>query len=397
MRRLQLVHSAKEKLRADKHQFRKLNSKVELAPLESSQSSNVVVEFFKVRKTFEDGAAKRPILDHLNLRVMKGERIGILGKNGSGKTSFLKMLVGEMSPDAGKVKRAHTLEISYFDQKRSTLIPDTSIKTNLCNGDSEFITVGKKERHVCGYMKDFMFDPKDKDVKVATLSGGQKNRLMLAKILANPGSLLILDEPTNDLDMETLDMLEEILANYDGTLFVVSHDRDFLDQTVTKTLAFEGDAQVDSYLGGYSDYLKESGKAAAKQDKEREKAQRKEQNKTKNRSASSAGISHDASENAAQHNIDISAAKDTRSAPKKEAKKEKKLTFTLQHELDTLPQHMETLQGEMKSLSDKLADPDFYMNEPKEFDRATRHYARAREKMEVLEARWLELEELRAG
>lgn len=381
VRRLQLVHEAKEKLRADKYQFRKVNSKVELAPLEASQSSNVVVEFFKVRKSYGEGADKTRILDNFNLRVMKGERIGILGKNGCGKTSFLKLLVGDEAPDAGKIKRAHTLEISYFDQKRRMLNPEHSIRRNLCTGDSEYVMVGQKQRHVCGYMKDFMFDPKEKDTKVATLSGGQKNRLMLAKVLAKPGGLLILDEPTNDLDMETLDMLEEILANYDGTLFIVSHDRDFLDQTVTKTLAFEGDGQVDSYIGGYSDYLKESGKLKSDETKSRRDEERKKRNIKKNGN----------DKKTAQHKTENAAVKIPLATPKKE----KKLTFTLQHELDELPSKMEVLEAEMKRLSDKLADPDFYMNEPQEFDRATRHFARAREKMDVLEARWLELEELK--
>ncbi len=390
VRRLQLVHEAKEKLRADKYQFRKINSKLELAPLESSQSSNVVAEFFKVRKSFGERENAKPILDQFNLRVMKGERIGILGKNGSGKTSFLKLLVGDLAPDAGKVKRAYTLDISYFDQKRSTLNPDHSIRRNLCNGDSEYITVGKKQRHVCGYMKDFMFDPRDKDVKVATLSGGQKNRLLLAKVLANPGNLLILDEPTNDLDMETLDMLEEILANYDGTLFVVSHDRDFLDQTVTKTLAFEGDAQVDSYIGGYSDYLKESGKLKNSETTPKEK--QRESSKTgssKKRSSKSSVASakgkkpEDASGTA---------------SPKQPAPKAKpELTFSEQHELKTLIEKIEALEQELAALNQRLAAPDFYTKEPEAFDRATREYAKLRERLDMLEARWLTLETKQAG
>lgn len=155
----------------------------------------------------------------------------------------------------GRVKRRKELEFSYFDQKRSDLDPDDSLRKALCPAGGDYIDVMGKPRHVCGYLKNFMFDPGRVDDKVGMLSGGQKNRLMLAKVLANPKSCLILDEPTNDLDMETLDMLEDILSNYKGTLLIVSHDRDFLDQTVTSILAFEGNGVVDSCIGGYSDYL----------------------------------------------------------------------------------------------------------------------------------------------
>jgi len=260
MRRVENMQKAREKLKADKSLFNKTMRKVDLEPIEPSQVSKVLCEFHRVHKEFTHADHKKVILDGFNLRVMKGDRIGILGKNGSGKTSFLKMLIGELEPDKGTIKRAKTVEISYFDQKRQDLNPKKSLWDTLCPDGGDYVSVGGKFRHVCSYLKDFLFDPKSAKDLVGTLSGGQKNRLLLAKILANPGNFLILDEPTNDLDMDTLEMLEELLANYSGTIFVVSHDRDFLDQTVSKVLAFEGNGQVDGYIGGYSDYLIESGK-----------------------------------------------------------------------------------------------------------------------------------------
>ncbi|MCA9439074.1 MAG: ATP-binding cassette domain-containing protein, partial [Candidatus Omnitrophica bacterium] len=174
-------------------------------------------------------------------------------------------LLGELEPDEGSVKTRKELEFSYFDQKRSDLDPTDTLKKTLSPGGGDYINVMGKQRHVCGYLKDFMFDPARAQDKVSQLSGGQKNRLMLAKILADPKSCLILDEPTNDLDMETLDMLEEILSHYPGTLIVVSHDRDFLDQTVTKILAFEGDGKIEAVIGGYSDYLEMKKEQAAEE------------------------------------------------------------------------------------------------------------------------------------
>ncbi len=260
IRRLEEMKKARDSLRADKSLFNKTMRKIELEPIEAGMISHIVAEFHKVAKSFDGEQGNKTILDGFNLRIMKGDRIGLLGKNGSGKTTFLKLLTGQVEPDKGKIKLAHNAEISYFDQKRGDLRTEKSLWGNLCPDGGEYINVAGKHRHVCGYLKDFMFDPQDAHNLVSTLSGGQRNRLMLAKVLANPGNLLILDEPTNDLDMDTLDMLEEIISSYKGTLIVVSHDRDFLDQTVSKIIAFEGDGKVDGYIGGYSDYLEATGK-----------------------------------------------------------------------------------------------------------------------------------------
>ena len=256
VRRLELVREMRDKLKADESAHRRATKKIEFQPLQDiEKSSKIVAEFYNVHKTFKDDGKEIKILDKFSLRIQRGDRIGILGKNGSGKTSFLKLLLNEIEPDQGRVKVRKELEFSYFDQKRRDLEPTDTLKKTLSPGGGDYINVMGKSRHVCGYLKDFMFDPSRAQDKVSQLSGGQKNRLMLAKILADPKTCLILDEPTNDLDMDTLDMLEEILLQYKGTLLIVSHDRDFLDQTVTKILAFEGDAKVETVIGGYSDYL----------------------------------------------------------------------------------------------------------------------------------------------
>ena len=192
----------------------------------------------------------------VDFQVRKGEVRALMGDNGAGKSTFLKMLVRQVESDTGNVKLARDLDFSYFDQDRTSLKKGATIKEFLCENDGDQVTMaGGKTRHVCGYMSDFLFDPKDVDTLISTLSGGQQNRLFLAKTLANPGNFLILDEPTNDLDMESLDILEDYLCKYKGTLIVVSHDRDFLDNVATSILAFEGGGKIFSNLGGYSDYL----------------------------------------------------------------------------------------------------------------------------------------------
>ncbi len=257
IRRLEKVKEMRKRLEEDERSFRRATSRVVFKPLkEVDIHSKSIAEFYNVSKSFKNIKNEIKILDKFNIRIKKKDRIGILGKNGSGKTTFLKLILKEILPDKGSIKILKNMEFSYFDQKRSDLNPNDTLMEVMCPGGGDYVDVMGKQRHVYGYLKDFLFEPKKVIERVSQLSGGQKNRLMLAKILANPKSCLILDEPTNDLDMDTLDMLEEILLNYKGTLLVVSHDRDFLDQTVTKILAFEGNGIIEQNVGGYSDYLK---------------------------------------------------------------------------------------------------------------------------------------------
>lgn len=366
IRRLEEMKKERDSLKSDKSIFNKTMKKIELDPIEASMISNVVAEFYKVYKTFDDKHQSKVILDGFNLRIMRGDRIGLLGKNGSGKTTFLKMLTGQMQPDKGKIKLAHNAEIAYFDQKREDLDPEKSLWGNLCPGGGQYIEVAGKPRHVCGYLKDFMFDPQDAQNLASTLSGGQRNRLMLAKVLANPGNLLILDEPTNDLDMDTLDMLEEILSSYKGTLIVVSHDRDFLDQTVSKIIAFEGNGEVDGFIGGYTDYLEATGKLSSTDTAQKNKEPVPKPKKAK-----------------------VQAEPVVKPKPKPN-----KLTYKLQHELDSLPTTIKKLEAEIVTLQGLMADPDLYMKEPEKFDKATRRLSKVQKELEQAELRWLELEEL---
>ena len=369
MRRVAEMKAERDKLKSDKSLYNKAVQKIELQPVADPEiSSRIVLEFYNVCKKFisieNDKKKEKIILDKFNLRILRGDRVGILGKNGSGKTTFLKLLLGEVAPEAGKIKLAKNVEISYFDQKRRDLDNDNTLWGTLCPDGGDYVDVFGKPRHVCGYLKDFMFNPKSARDKVGTLSGGQQNRLMLAKVLANPGSFLILDEPTNDLDMETLDMLEEVLSQYKGTLFVVSHDRDFLDQTVTKILAFEGDGNVEGYIGGYSDYLEEKNK-------------------------NSVDVPNDKKNN----NKPITEKPNTKQKVSN-LKLSKKLSYKLQYEFDNLPTKILGLEKDLTQLNQFLADPALYMENPESFDKYSRKLAKKQKELEEAELRWLEIDDM---
>jgi ABC transport system ATP-binding/permease protein len=361
-RRLGELYRLREKLRSEKASYNNMKRKVELDPLSPSTASKLVAEFKQVSKSFprSDGTTL-PILSDFSMRVMRGDRIGILGRNGSGKSTFLKLLTGELQQDEGHIRRGKTIRVSYFDQSRSMLDPSKTLWDTLCPDGGDQVKIGsgadEKSTHVCGYLKQFLFDPKNARDKVSTLSGGQQNRLLLAKMLANPGNVLILDEPTNDLDMDTLDMLQEILADYPGTLLLVSHDRDFLDRTVTEILAFEGDAVVESHIGGYTDYV-------------RFKQQQAQPAKP----------------------TTIAPAAIIETAPKKTSGR---MSFKHVHELKTLPDRIEALTNEITDLKTLLGDNTFYMRDPEQFDKASRRFATAQAELEFAEHRWLELEEQR--
>lgn len=368
IRRLERVKEMRDQLKADESAYRRATAKIKISDnrhKEDEHNSKNVAEFHNVYKLFQDPESEQhtKILDKFSLKIRRGDRIGILGRNGSGKTSFLKLLTGQIEPDQGRIKRRKELEFSYFDQKRADLNPEDSLWKTLVPSGGDYLNVLGKQRHVCGYLKDFMFDPADARRAVSTLSGGQKNRLMLAKILADPKSCLILDEPTNDLDMETLDMLEEILINYDGTLLIVSHDRDFLDQTVTKILAFEGDAVVEQYIGGYSDYLE------AKQKNDAPKPQ-------KGKVEPPTNIKKE-------------------SLPTPPTPKPQKLTYNDQRALKLLPKEIDELEKRVRALEIKLSDPDFYTNDADGFHATVKEHETLKSRLNDKEEEWLTLEEQR--
>ncbi len=362
--RLNKVKQMREKLKADESLFRQATKKITFEPTkEIETNSKVIAEFFKVYKEFKEDNNTLNILNGFNLRIKRGDRIGIIGPNGTGKTTFLRLILNELNADKGSIKVNKNIEFSYFDQNRSDLKPRDTLKDVMVPNGGDYIEVRGKMRHVYGYLKDFMFDPSEILETVSTLSGGQKNRLKLAKVLANPKSCLILDEPTNDLDMETLDMLGEILMSYKGTLLLVSHDRDFLDQTVTKILSFEGNGVVEETIGGYSDYL-----AFKKSNKGQSNIINNENNLNKKSKQKSENV---------------------------EVKNNRKLTYKLEFELKNLPVKIMNKENEINKYNHRLADPDFYINEPDLFNEVAKKLELAKKDLEYFETRWIELEEMK--
>lgn len=357
VRRLEQIKLMQKKLEEDESSYRRAISKIKVnSNIKFKDHAKSISEFFNVSKSFKTNSEEIKILENFNFKINKGDRIGILGGNGSGKTTFLKLLLKEEIPDKGTIKNFKNIEFSYFDQKRSDLFLKETIKKNMCPSGGDYINVMGKDRHVYGYLKEFQFDPKILNDYVSTLSGGQKNRLMLAKILANPKSCLILDEPTNDLDMDTLDLLEEILINYKGTLIIVSHDRDFLDQTVTRILAFQGDGKVIDCIGGYSDYLKLK------------------KNSFKNKNF----IKHDLNKFKKDNQSKIS--------------NNNKLTYKLEHELSIIPSEIQKLETIISQMNNILSDADLYTKNIDKFLESSKTLEMSKKKLDELETRWLELD-----
>ena len=313
-----------------------------------------------------DEEARRQLLNHFKLLVRRSDRIGIVGPNGIGKSTLVKVLLGLSEPDSGQVRQGFGLLPAYFDQQRSALDRNSSPWTVLTDGSSDMIEVAGTTRHVTAYLRDFLFDDHKMTQKIATLSGGEQNRLLLAKLFAETHNFLVLDEPTNDLDMETLDLLQEVIAEYDGTVLIVSHDRDFLDRTVTAILAFEGECKVSAHAGGFSDYLGRRTAAEAR------RAAKQDGRKPGGKAGS----------------------KGAAKPPHKQAgNRTAKLSFKDQHALDTLPGEIEALEEEIAALEARLADPELFAKNPDRFNVAADRLAAARDEKDDKELRWLEAAE----
>jgi ATP-binding cassette subfamily F protein uup len=323
-----------------------------MAASEAEGSGKLVFVAEDVSKAYD-----RPIVRGLDLRVLRGDRLGIVGPNGAGKTTLLKLLTGQVAPDRGTIRIGTNLETVTLDQKRAALDPTRTLAETLTAGQGDMVQVGAERRHVIGYMKDFMFKPEQARTPVGTLSGGERGRLLLACALARPSNLLILDEPTNDLDFETLDLLQDMLSDYAGTVLLVSHDRDFLDRVVTSTLAAEGDGRWTEYAGGYSDMM----------------AQR--QSDLPARPAVAA--SPRAAVAAKAESAAISA---------------RKMSFKDRHALEKLPGQIAALQAEVARLRQVLANPDLYARDPKRFAATSAALAQGESDLAEAEERWLELE-----
>ncbi len=345
-------------LRAQRRDYRGSAGSASLAAAEADKSGRLVIEAKGIGKTY-DG---RAIVDNFSIRVQRGDRIGIVGPNGAGKTTLINLLTGASPPDSGSIRFGANIEMATLDQHRESLDPKSTLADALTGGRSDHVMVGGKPKHVVSYMKDFLFTQEQARTPLEVLSGGERGRLMLARALAKPSNLLVLDEPTNDLDLETLDVLEEMLGDYQGTVILISHDRDFLDRVVTSVIAPEGQGRWIEYAGGYSDMLAQRGadlqRSAVKQP------------------ASGA---------------QIAAPKEAQAAP--QAKR--RLSFNEKHALETLPKTIEALQAEIARHQKRLDDPDLYSKDRKAFDQASQAIASAHDKLSDAETRWLELEMLR--
>jgi ATP-binding cassette subfamily F protein uup len=352
VRRLGDLHA----LRQARRDYRGAAGKATVSASQAEQSGVLVIEVDGVSKSYEN----RCIVNGFSARIQRGDRIGIIGPNGSGKTTLLNLLTGDLAPDSGQVRLGANIQTATLDQQRQTLNPNSTVADTLTGGRGDTVAVAGKPRHVIGYMKDFLFAPEQARSPVRVLSGGERGRLLLAQALAKPSNLLVLDEPTNDLDLETLDVLEEMLADYAGTVLLISHDRDFLDRVVNAVVAPEGAGKWVEYAGGYSDMLVQRGADLS-------------------RKPSSKTLS--AKENSAP-----------RAAPKAPRRR---LSFHEKHALATLPPHIAALQAKIRKLQEHLADPSLYSRDRQSFDRSSAALAATQAELAAAEEKWLELEILR--
>ena len=330
-----------------------------MAASDAAESGKLVIEAKGISKAFGD----LQVVRNFSTRIARGDRVGLVGPNGVGKTTLLKMLIGELAPDEGTVRLGVNLDVATLDQKRD-LDPDETLAHFLTRGRGDSLTVNGQEKHVASYMKDFLFRPEQMRTPVRELSGGERARLMLARILAQPANLLVLDEPTNDLDMETLDLLQELVAGFPGTVILVSHDRDFLDRTVTSTVAPEGDGRWVEYAGGYADMLAQRGTRTFER-----------------RGGKRAEPDAPATERTA-----------TVQAPRTSGKK---LSYKQRFALETLPKRMEENSAKIAGLEAKLADPALFTRDPEGFQKIARSLDDERTALSSMEEEWLELEMLR--
>ena len=346
---------ALQAMRKDRSQRREVQGKAKLNLDSGDLSGRLVVEV----KNASVGYGGEPVVKDFSTRILRGDRVGIVGPNGVGKTTLLKLLLGELTPNKGKVKLGTKLQVAYFDQHRAILDQEKTVMDNL-NYGSEMVTINGKQRHVMGYLQDFLFPPKRVLSPVSSLSGGERNRLLLARLFTQPANLLVLDEPTNDLDVETLELLEELLTEYKGTMLLVSHDRTFLDNVVTSTLVFEGEGKVGEYVGGYTDWLRQRKETLT----ERVKPVKEEQKKNRPVNTSAQG----------------------------EKAKPRKLSYKEQRELEELPARIEALENEQTDLQSKTSSAEFYQQDKESISSTLTRLEEVEKELEHCFERWESLE-----
>ncbi len=347
---------ALKKLREERRDRREVQGKVNLNIDDASRSGKIVFEAENVSFAY-DG---KQIVDNFSFNIMRGDRIALIGPNGCGKSTVLKLLLGQIEAQSGRLHCGTKLEVAYFDQYREILDPEKTVIDNLADGKQE-VMVGGRQRHALSYLQDFLFAPKRARTPVKALSGGEKNRLLLARILLKPNNLLILDEPTNDLDIETLELLEEMLANYQGTLLLVSHDREFVDNTVTTSWIFEGDGVIEEFVGGYHDAKQQRDQALA--------------------------VRFSTEKPAKKEKVVEETPKTTQ--PKNNSKK---LSYKLQRELEALPAKLEQLESDIETLQEQVNDPEFFAKPVEQTQPVLEQLAALEQELEIAFERWEELE-----
>ena len=340
-----------EKMRVERSQRREQQGSVNIQVDVGERTGKRVVEVENISYTLPNG---RVLIDNFSTLVQRGDKIGLIGPNGVGKTTLLKVLLGELKPDSGKFIEGTNLQVAYFDQLRSQLDENRSVKDNLDRG-ADKVMINGKEKHVISYLQDFLFAPDRANSPVNALSGGERNRLLLAKLFIKPANVLVLDEPTNDLDVDTLELLEELLLNYSGTVLIVSHDRAFINNLVTSCFVFEGNGKISEYVGSYDDWLRQRPKV-----EEQKKQKKKKQEPV-----------------------------ETKSVKKPETKK---LSFNEQHELEKLPQEIESLENKVAELEAKMAEPSFFKQDHMKTSAVTDELAEIQATLKIKYERWEELE-----
>ena len=345
-------------LRETRRAYRGAAGKAVIDATQAEKSGALVIQAERISKAF----AARPIIEDFSIRIMRGDRIGIVGPNGAGKTTLINVLSGALAPDSGEVRLGANVQMATLDQGREGLQASWTLAEALTGGRGDTLVIGGQSRHVVGYMRDFLFAPEQARTPLGVLSGGERGRLMLARALAKPSNLLVLDEPTNDLDLETLDVLEEMIGDYAGTVILISHDRDFLDRTVNAVILSEGNGRWTEYAGGYSDMLAQRGQGIATKKPTRPKT--------------------------------AATGKVPSPAPEPKAGK-RRLSFHEKHALETLPQQIAKLQGRVGELQQRLDDPQLYARDRARFGEISHALAAAQIELDAAEEKWLKLEILR--
>ena len=367
---------ALEQLRRTFAERRERIGQVDMQVQAASPSGKLVFEAEHLDMSFGGAAGgAAPVIRDFSVRIQRGDRIGIIGPNGCGKTTLIRLLVGELEPTAGTIKRGTKLEVAYFDQQRDQLNPQASIMDNVTGGSGDSVVIDGKVRHVSGYLRDFLFPPERLQAPVSMLSGGERNRLLLARLFARPSNLLVMDEPTNDLDADTLDLLEEMVSQYTGTLLLVSHDRAFLDNVVTSTLVFEGGGRIGEYVGGYEDWLRQTGGMPGKRGK------------------------------AVQTGPPATASKRQPAAARPDVARPdvarpdaaRRLSFKEQRELAGMPETIQRLEQEQSKLQSLLNDPDYFKRSRSGAADALQRLGVLATELEAAYLRWDSLESAKAG